>query len=32
MAVSHLRNTPNTGKSHTTPVDATQVALSVRLR
>ena len=24
MAVSHLRNTPITGKSYTTPVDATQ--------
>ncbi|MFI7330276.1 hypothetical protein [Micromonospora aurantiaca (nom. illeg.)] len=23
MAVSHLRNTPITGKSYTTPVDAT---------
>ena len=26
MAVSHLRNTPITGKSYTTPVDATAVA------
>ena len=25
MAVSHLRNTPITGKSYTTPVDATVV-------
>jgi len=25
MAVSHLRNTPITGKSYTTPVDATPV-------
>lgn len=25
MAVSHLRNTPITGKSYTTPVDATEI-------
>ncbi|MGI5522490.1 hypothetical protein ACQEUX_16385 [Micromonospora sp. CA-259024] len=30
MAVSYLRNTPITGKSYTTPVDATNASNSCR--